>query len=86
MICNQNWHKEEDRSNYSAFIMLPKAAILVNLEVFVKPVIQETRICQHSVSEETGNSKVQTLSFGAKISKFSPGGGASTLSRGGGGL
>ena len=28
----------------------------------MKPEKQETLICQHSVSEETGNSKVQTLS------------------------
>ena len=34
----------------------------MNVEVFTKPVIQETLICRHSVSEETGNSKVQTLS------------------------
>ena len=44
---------------------------LVNVEVFVKPEKHETLICQQSVSEETGNSKVQTLSFGAIISKFS---------------
>ena len=58
------------RSNYKGLPMLPIAAIsaLVYLEVFVKPEKQETLICKHSVSVETGNSKVQTLSFGAKIS------------------
>ena len=40
----------------------------------MKPEKQETLICQHSVSEETGNSKVQTNSFGAINSKFSLGG------------
>ena len=60
--------------------MLPKAAISVSLEVYVKPKKLETPNCKHSVSEETENSKVQTLSFGAKVSKNSQGGG------GGGGL
>ena len=63
--------------------MLPKAAISVSLEVYVKPKKLETPNCKHSVSEETENSKVQTLSFGAKVSKNSQGGGGAThLSRG----
>ena len=40
---------------------------LLYVEVYLKPAKQETPICQHSVSEETGSSKVQTLSFGAKF-------------------
>ena len=56
----------------------------MNVEVVVKPEKQETLICQHSVSEETGNSKVQTLSFGDTLSKFFLGR-AAPLSRGGGG-
>ena len=54
--------------------MLPKATISERAEVFVKPEKQETLICQHLVSEKTGNSKVQTLtSFVAFILKFSKG-------------
>ena len=49
--------------------MLSKAAISV-LESFREREKQETPICKHSVSEETGNSKVQTLIFGAKISNI----------------
>ena len=49
--------------------MLSKAAISV-LESFREPEKQETPICKHSVSEETGNSKVQTLIFGAEISNI----------------
>ena len=44
------------------------------VEVFVKSEKQKTPICQHSVSEETGISKVQTLSLGATISKTFQGG------------
>ena len=29
MICHQNWHKEEERSNYDELTMLSKAAISV---------------------------------------------------------
>ena len=29
VICYQNWHKVEDRSNYNELTMLPKAAISV---------------------------------------------------------
>ena len=52
------------------------------VEVFMKPDKLETPICQHSVSEDTGNYKVQTLSFGAKILNIFLGG-AAPLSRGG---
>ena len=57
---------------------------LVYLEVFVKPKKQETPNCKPSVLEETGNSKIQTLSFGAKVSKNAPGG-YPFVQRGGGG-
>ena len=49
MICYQNWHKEEDRSNYNALIMLPKAAISE------RGSFRET--C------DTGNSNLSTLSL-----------------------
>ena len=83
MICYENWHKEEDRSNYNELIVLPKAEISERRSFREK---QETLICQNLVSEETGNSKVQTLSIGAIISKcFLWGvGGRCPLSSGGG--
>ena len=71
MSCYQNWHKEEDRSNYNELTMLPKAAISV-IGSFRETQKLETPNCKHSVSDETENSKVQTLSFGAKVSKNSP--------------
>ena len=49
----------------------------------MKPKKLETPNCKHSVSEETENSKVQTLSFGAKVSKNSPGGGGLPICPGG---
>ena len=55
MICYQNYHKEEDKSNYNELTMLPKATISV-LGSF-----GESR--ETGNSEETGNSQVQTLSF-----------------------
>ena len=70
MICHQNWHKEEDRSNCNELTMLPKAAISV-CGIFVKPEKQETPICKHSVLEETPKFKHSAL--GLKFRFFSGG-------------
>ena len=70
MICYQNWHKEEDRSNCNELTMLPKAAISV-CGIFVKPEKQETPICKHSVLEETPKFKHSAL--GLKFRFFSGG-------------
>ena len=106
MICYQNWHKEEDRSNYNELIILnvyPKVRIfislllptedtsfnfrvielnaclencfqklqLVNVEVFVKRVIQETLICQHSAQRKLETPKFKHSALGLKFHFFS---------------